>query len=240
MEVLCIILIYGERGRLPPWLRPAKHFLPGLFSAPFATLRETIPPERCGQIAPPRFARASPEARHAPVHFVHAVHECPFLSVKPMPLGKPAEKSTQTIYNKLLTNCSRSNQVNPSQSESNQLHRLDQPPIVQVNRTASQSVAVINLSEGHAETGFSLRLCASCAFSRPRYWCPKISASRQGSNAQSQTRPELPDQFVLNRAKKIHTNPRHYKTYDSSINSSRASDSSTSPTPCPLSSEAQW
>jgi hypothetical protein len=68
----------------------------------------------------------------------------------------------------------------------------------------------------------------------------KSTQSRQGATAQSQTRPELPRLFVLNRAKKRNTpNPRHYKTYDSSINSSRTSNSSTSPASCPFKARAK-
>jgi hypothetical protein len=65
----------------------------------------------------------------------------------------------QRFDNNSLTDYPRSNQVNPSQSESNQLHRLDQHSKVQLNRTASQPVAVIKSLEGHADAGFSLRLC---------------------------------------------------------------------------------
>jgi hypothetical protein len=80
------------------------------------------------------------------------------MSVKLTPPGKPAKKSMQMIYNVLLTTCSRPNQVNPSQSASNRLHGLDQPPKVQLSRTASQPVAA-KLLEGHADTGLSWRLC---------------------------------------------------------------------------------
>jgi hypothetical protein len=68
----------------------------------------------------------------------------------------------------------------------------------------------------------------------------KSTQSRQVAKAQSQTRLELPGQIKTDskRFKAIQTKkntiPRHYKTYDSSINSNGASDSSTGPTPCPF------
>jgi hypothetical protein len=57
----------------------------------------------------------------------------------------------EMIYNKLLTNYSGSNQVNPSQSGSNRLHGFDQPPKVKLSRTASQPVAAIESLEGQAD-----------------------------------------------------------------------------------------
>ena len=120
MEVLCLILMCGERGRpaRSVW-RPAKHIFPRLFSA---TAQNNSFRARLGQIAPPDLLPHPPKLDKCQSISSMSVHECPFQSVKPMPLGKPAEKSMQTTYNKLLANCSRSNQVKPSQSESNQLH----------------------------------------------------------------------------------------------------------------------
>jgi hypothetical protein len=139
----------GERRR------PAKHILPTAFLCDSAALRETIPSgPGCGQIAPPLFARITRSLSSASACPSVPVHECPCQLIPPI---KRAAKSPQMIYNKLFITYSGSNQVAPSQSESNQSHRLDQPPKVQLNRTASRSVAVINSLEGHTATGFSLR-----------------------------------------------------------------------------------
>jgi hypothetical protein len=117
-----------ERGRpaRSVW-RPAKHILPRLFSVPCA--KPFLPVQAVVKSRHLRAARTSTEdgTSASPCPSV-PVYECPCQPVKPIPAGKPAEKAMQMFYHKVLTNCSRSNQVTPSQSESNQLHGFDQSP----------------------------------------------------------------------------------------------------------------